>query len=256
MRFGSTRGMCGTSRGSDDPLSHLRRRHRRCLLRPVSGAAGVGYRTRVDVSARELRAADSGRRALMALTKRLRFEILRRDNHLCRYCGATAPDVKLTVDHVVPTALGGSDEPSNLVTACADCNSGKSATPPDASHVADVAQDALRWAAAMAEVARIRQAKHDDRVELHGWFNSVWTDWTDWRGEVYPVSSDWIDSVAKFIDAGVSHAEIEDLVGVAMRMKTVREKWRYFCGCCHTRIKQNVEMAARIIAQEEAVNGP
>ena len=28
----------------------------------------------------------------MAVSKRLRYEILRRDNHTCRYCGASAPD--------------------------------------------------------------------------------------------------------------------------------------------------------------------
>ena len=55
----------------------------------------------------------------MAVTKRMRFEILRRDNHACRYCGATAPDVKLAVDHVTPVALGGTDSPDNLVASCA-----------------------------------------------------------------------------------------------------------------------------------------
>src|SRR5438045_4098958 len=66
------------------------------------------------------------------ISKRLRYEILRRDNHACRYCGATAPDTPLTVDHVVPTALGGGDDPTNLVTACADCNGGKTSTTPGA----------------------------------------------------------------------------------------------------------------------------
>ena len=54
----------------------------------------------------------------MSITKRLRYEVLRRDDHKCRYCGADATDSKPTVDHVVPVALGGSDEPDNLVTAC------------------------------------------------------------------------------------------------------------------------------------------
>lgn len=81
----------------------------------------------------------------MAVSKRLRYEVLRRDNHACRYCGRSAPDVALTVDHVVPVALGGSDDPGNLVTACRDCNSGKSASSPDAPIVANVADDALRW---------------------------------------------------------------------------------------------------------------
>lgn len=56
----------------------------------------------------------------MAISKRLRFEVLRRDNHMCRYCGRGAPDVALTVDHVVPVALGGHSDPTNLVTACVD----------------------------------------------------------------------------------------------------------------------------------------
>lgn len=64
----------------------------------------------------------------MAVSKRLRYEILRRDNHTCRYCGASAPDVPLRVDHVTPVALGGTDEPSNLVTSCEPCNSGKTST--------------------------------------------------------------------------------------------------------------------------------
>ncbi|MFF0777048.1 HNH endonuclease [Streptomyces sp. NPDC003720] len=64
----------------------------------------------------------------MAVSKRLRYEILRRDNHTCRYCGASAPDVPLRIDHVTPVALGGTDHPSNLVTSCEPCNNGKSST--------------------------------------------------------------------------------------------------------------------------------
>ncbi len=41
-----------------------------------------------------------------------------------------APDVEITVDHVVPVALGGSDEPSNLAAACDACNGGKTLLKP------------------------------------------------------------------------------------------------------------------------------
>lgn len=37
-----------------------------------------------------------------------------------------------TLNHVIPLALGGGDEPENLITACADCNAGKSSSNPDA----------------------------------------------------------------------------------------------------------------------------
>jgi hypothetical protein len=60
------------------------------------------------------------------ISKALRFEILTRDGYRCRYCGAAAGVSTLHIDHVVPRALGGGDDASNLVTACADCNHGKS----------------------------------------------------------------------------------------------------------------------------------
>lgn len=64
----------------------------------------------------------------MAVSNRLRFETFRRDGFACRYCGEGAPEAVLTIDHVVPRCLGGSDDPTNLVTACQVCNSGKSST--------------------------------------------------------------------------------------------------------------------------------
>lgn len=64
----------------------------------------------------------------MAVSNRLRFEIFRRDGFRCTYCGVTAQEVALTIDHVTPVALGGNDHPNNLTTACEPCNSGKSST--------------------------------------------------------------------------------------------------------------------------------
>lgn len=55
-----------------------------------------------------------------------RFDVLKRDNFTCQYCGAKAPDVRLQVDHKKPTSKGGADEMDNLITACVDCNMGKS----------------------------------------------------------------------------------------------------------------------------------
>lgn len=186
----------------------------------------------------------------MSVSKRLRFEILRRDNHQCRYCGGTAPEVKLQVDHVVPTALGGSDDPTNLVAACVDCNAGKSASSPDAPIVESVSEDALRWSSAMQEVARIRNREREDRDELWGWFNAVWCTYTDnFHPDGYDVPADWINSVAQFLKAGLTQGEIESAVHAAATNRSVRPsgKWRYFCGICHTKIRKNMELAADLI---------
>lgn len=62
------------------------------------------------------------------LPRWLRFEILKRDGFRCTYCGAgRTQGAVLQVDHVKPKAAGGSDDPSNLTTACDDCNAGKAA---------------------------------------------------------------------------------------------------------------------------------
>lgn len=62
------------------------------------------------------------------LPKWLRFEILKRDGFRCVYCGAAAKDgARLQIDHIKPKAAGGTDDPKNLTTACATCNTGKAA---------------------------------------------------------------------------------------------------------------------------------
>jgi 5-methylcytosine-specific restriction endonuclease McrA len=63
------------------------------------------------------------------LSPQTRFEILKRDNHTCRYCGARAPGVELHIDHVEPVARGGRNDMENLATACSTCNAGKGARP-------------------------------------------------------------------------------------------------------------------------------
>jgi len=62
----------------------------------------------------------------MGVSVRTRFEVFKRDRFTCHYCGQTPPAVLLEVDHVVPRAAGGSDDMENLITACQDCNRGKS----------------------------------------------------------------------------------------------------------------------------------
>lgn len=63
----------------------------------------------------------------MALSKRVRFEIFKRDGFTCQYCGQRPPEVVLEVDHIHPQSKGGTDDMLNLITACSACNNGKRA---------------------------------------------------------------------------------------------------------------------------------
>ncbi|OAU97558.1 MULTISPECIES: HNH endonuclease [Moraxella] len=55
--------------------------------------------------------------------RRLRAEILARDQYTCRHCGRIGG--QLEVDHIINTAQGGTDDKSNLQTLCRDCHQTK-----------------------------------------------------------------------------------------------------------------------------------
>lgn len=208
---------------------------------------------------------------VVAVTKRLRFEVLRRDGFRCYYCGHTAAEAELRVDHVIPEALGGTDEPTNLVTACEPCNSGKSSVQLDGPTVAAVSNDALRWADAIREVAQRRQ---EERIELWSWFNMIWcrevetlisqpssrdeAGWEAWERHPKnpPTPATWIDSVSAFITAGLSRPAIERLVAVALHSHVAtRDKWRYFCGCCWNEVRAIQAEAAQLLRDDGDADG-
>ena len=62
----------------------------------------------------------------MSLSKKLRFEVFKRDQFTCQYCGEMAPVAILQVDHIEPKSKGGKNDILNLIASCRDCNIGKS----------------------------------------------------------------------------------------------------------------------------------
>lgn len=184
----------------------------------------------------------------MAVSKRLRFEVLRRDNHTCRYCGGTAPDVVLTVDHVVPKTLGGADEPSNLVAACKDCNAGKSSSPPNAATVQTVSDDAARWAAAIRQAAEENQLH--DNTEVYA---AVVDALASFRRNQIP--KDYRETVDQFLNAGLPASDIVQMAHVADAKYGVYDRWAYFCGCCWTRVRKLQELAQEIVSGQPVGTG-
>lgn len=175
----------------------------------------------------------------MSVSKRTRFEVLRRDNHTCRYCGGAAPDVTLTVDHVTPVALGGTDDPSNLVAACRDCNAGKSSSAPDASLVADVREDAMRHA------ELIRQA-YAVLVERMGFRE----DYVDEVLDAYtyePLPDGHRQSIGRWFEMGIPVEIVVDAAEKACaKARTFRgsERFTYMCGIVWNQARAVDEMAA------------
>lgn len=196
----------------------------------------------------------------MPVSRRLRFEILRRDGHTCRYCGAKAPDVALTVDHVIPIALGGGDDPTNLVTACSDCNSGKASASPDDQLIADVDAAALLWQHAIHRATEQRRAELIYLDEVLTWFDTIWRSWfiKDRQdphaeaGDPIPRDENWRDSIERFLAQGLEPADLQRLIEISMQSKApIDNTWRYFCACCWNEIARRQELARRLIEDGE-----
>lgn len=58
---------------------------------------------------------------------KIRFEIFKRCDYFCQICGRKASlELTLEIDHKIPVAQGGTNDPDNLWVLCFDCNRGKS----------------------------------------------------------------------------------------------------------------------------------
>lgn len=82
-----------------------------CHLERVAHRAGVGAAPPMVVPSRRRKKLPSR-------------QVWNRDGWRCRSCGTHE---RLTVDHVIPLALGGTDDLENLQTLCERCNSVKGA---------------------------------------------------------------------------------------------------------------------------------
>jgi len=171
----------------------------------------------------------------MAVSRRARFEVLRRDEHTCQYCGCRAPDVQLQVDHVVPVALGGTDNPSNLVAACRDCNSGKTSIQPDSPLVKKVSAASAVYALTMVDKFTRIKARLESEDEYLGAFADVWSGWGIGSGEertLVPLPLDHRNALRRWHSMGVPVELVTYAVDVAMRATTVEtdNKFRYAAG--------------------------
>lgn len=174
--------------------------------------------------------------ARKAISKRVRFEVFKRDEFQCQYCGAAPPKVLLHIDHIVPVASGGDNDMDNLLTACDACNMGKGAVSLDAvpqslsSKAADIVEREEQLRAYNAIMAERRQ-----RIEDEKW---------DIAFILFPtaesVRRDWLLSIKRFLEK-LGYPEVESAAETALAKKggyADTTLFRYFCGVCWGKIKQ------------------
>lgn len=179
------------------------------------------------------------------LSKRSRFEVFKRDQFTCQYCGRTPPSVILHVDHVIALANGGEDTPENMITSCADCNLGKSDRPLD--QTAPPLQDAMARARELSEQTEAyseflieQRAKQDAAIKRIGmfWFNQF-----ESEQDKFVFAADRKNSIRIFLRQ-LPEAKVLDAIEIAHVRKPVtsggydKYTWQYFCGVCWKIIKE------------------
>lgn len=182
----------------------------------------------------------------MAVGKRKRFEVFKRDGFACQYCGRTPPTVVLEADHIIPVADGGPDDMGNLVTACFDCNRGKSDVPLSSvpKPLAQSMEEAATRREQLEAYNRFLQngrAVEDERIEVMGlrWYDAIALPHE--KGE-YVFGDARRTSVRTFLRR-LPLAEVEDAMELAMGRIRVQlggndeKRWRYFCGVCWNKIR-------------------
>ena len=172
-----------------------------------------------------------------SISKKVRFEIFKRDNFCCAYCGQRPPQTTLEIDHIKPVSDGGGNEDSNLVTSCFDCNRGKSdrllASIPES--LSDKAKRIKDCEEQLAEYRKITEARNN-RIKADCWLvvHAIF------GNETNEIRTDWFTSIKRFL----SSLDIDDVVdageiaGSKMHFKTDRKKFTYFCGICWNKIRE------------------
>ena len=177
----------------------------------------------------------------MAISKKQRFEIFKRDGFICQYCGRKPPQIILEIDHIMPRKKKGKDIPENLITACFDCNRGKG------TRDLKVAPESIRERTEILKEKELQlhefykyQEKIKERIEAD-------VDFLDGRWHVLSEEKEnyyfnehgrmQIRNLLRFFNK----YEIEEAMEIAWLKRYLNNRFAYMCGVLWTKKRQREE---------------
>jgi len=172
-----------------------------------------------------------------SISKKIRFEIFKRDGFQCAYCGNVPPHVVLEIDHINPVSKGGDNDPDNLISSCGTCNRGKGATPLTAApqSLAEKAKQIVESEAQLRGYYEIIQAKKD-RIE-----SEVWEvlDTLNPGSSEEGVHKKQFQSAKLFVGRLGFHETLEAAeIAAANGPRANYARFQYFCGVSWNKIKE------------------
>lgn len=166
--------------------------------------------------------------------KRLRFKVFERDSFTCQYCGKKTPEVILHIDHIYPVSKGGKNEIENLITACRDCNLGKST---------------LELGTSPRKVIKNKDDLEERYEQLKYFYNlqkkmdflktEIISDLEDYWYELWEsrVTQTGVSSLKRFLKL-FSVEEIKEAMDISKsKIKFSEQGFKYMCGVLHTKLK-------------------
>lgn len=174
----------------------------------------------------------------MAISKKIRFEVFKRDSFVCAYCGKTPPTVILEVDHIDPKSKGGADDINNLITACFDCNRGKKNIPLDkippkiADNLEALQEQESQLKAYRLFIKKIENRLQRDINEIENIYINHYLKWS--FSDIFKQVS-----LKKFLTSLPKH-EVADALCIAINKFPYNKDSviNYFCGICWRKIRE------------------
>lgn len=170
-----------------------------------------------------------------AISKKLRFDVFKRDGFVCQYCGAHPPSAILEVDHITPVAADGTNDIDNLITACFDCNRGKSDR-----QLSDIPQSLQDKAAEVlereAQIKGYQAALNSKKLRISDEAEMVREVYERFN-EGYTLNEKSMVTVRMFVERLGVH-EVCDAMERAYVKARKDQEFRYFCGICWAKIRE------------------
>lgn len=177
----------------------------------------------------------------MAITKKLRFEVFKRDGFVCQYCGRRPPEVILEIDHIIPKKKKGRDDFENLITACFDCNRGKGAR--DLKVSPEILSDKTKQLKEK-ELQLKEFYKYQEKIKKRtgvdiDYLDEVWHQLSEEK-EGYTFTEQARRQVKNLL-RNFNKYEIEEAMEIAWTRRYLKNRFAYMCGILWTKKRQREE---------------
>ena len=170
-------------------------------------------------------------------SRKIRFDVFKRDGFKCQYCGRTPPAVILELDHIIPKSKAGPENINNYITACFDCNRGKGkhkldTIPLGISDNVESIKERRRQLKAFNRLIEQQEQEYEDGIQA---INEVFSDSFPNKE---PTDKFNRISTKRFLSL-LPLAKVQDAMALACSIKSddPEKAILYFCGICWNWIK-------------------